>query len=374
MKKMMISLLLLMGLLSASGQVLLNLQLPPSGIYLKSQLWNFSVINTSGQPISVKIEMTFIDAANGQRIMTASSGIVLLTQQVTQLQSANLTPIVYSIINNSYNIDTNPNGFLPVGRFDVCFAVMQVNQDVTDKLAEECETIEVEPASPPILVEPADGNQSDVTRPFFTWVPPAPVASFNNLVYDWVLVQVQGNQTPADAILQNAPIHAQQNIAVNSLLYPASLPQLESDKTYAWQVAAKSANNAIAKSDIYTFTVRYFTPDTLQRQGGNGYYVPLKRENDAAYSICTGMLRYEYLNEINDTTAKISICEITGTARTRINLQTDMVKLKFGYNYLVTDLFNNSGMIDKHIYLVELINSKQERWYLKFEYRAPATN
>jgi hypothetical protein len=374
MKKMMISLLLLMGLFSASGQVLLNLQLPPSGIYLKSQLWNFSVINTSGQPISIKIEMTFSDAANGQRIMTASSGIVLLTQQVTQLQSANLTPIVYSIINNAYNIDTNPNGFLPAGRFDVCFAVMQVNLDVTDKLTEECETIEVEPASPPILVEPADGNQSDITRPFFTWVPPAPVSSFNNLLYDWVLVEVQGNQTPADAIQQNLPVYAQQNLAVNSLPYPSSLPELGTDKTYAWQVAAKSSNNAVAKSDIWTFVIKQYAPDTLQNKVGKGYYVPLKRENDAAYSTSTGMVRYEYLNEINDTAAKISICEITGTERTRINLEADTVKLRYGYNYLITDLMNNSGIKNKHIYLLELINSKQERWYLKFEYRAPATN
>jgi hypothetical protein len=158
------------------------------------------------------------------------------------------------------------------------------------------------------------------------------------------------------------------------LLYPSSLPELVTDKTYAWQVAAKSANNAIAKSDIWTFTVKQYTPDTVQNKGGNGYYVPLKRENDAAYSTSTGMVRYEYLNEINDTTAKISICEITGTARTPVNLETDRVKLRFGYNYLLTDLMNNSGMKDKHIYLLELINSKQERWYLKFEYRAPATN
>jgi hypothetical protein len=50
------------------------------------------------------------------------------------------------------------------------------------------------------------------------------------------------------------------------------------------------------------------------------------------------------------------------------------VKLRFGYNYLLTDLLNNSGIKDKHIYLFELVNSKQEHWYLKFEYRAPATN
>ena len=374
MKKMTILVVLLLGLLSAGGQVLLNLQLPPSGIYLKSQLWNFSVINTSGQPISIKIEMTFTDAANAQRIMTASSGIVTLTQQVTQLQSANLVPIVYSIINNTYNIDTNPNGFLPVGRFDVCFAVMQVNLDVTDKLAEECETIEVEPASPPILVEPADGDQSDVTRPFFTWVPPAPLASFSNLRYDWILVEVQGNQTPADAIQQNLPVYAQQDLAVSSLLYPASLPELGTNKTYAWQVAAKSSNNAIAKTDIWTFTVKQYTPDTVQNRDSKGYYVPLKRENDAAYTTSTGLVRYEYLNEINDTAARISICEITGTARTPVNLNTNQVKLRYGYNYLLTNLMSNSDMKDKHIYLLELINSKQERWYLKFEYRAPANN
>lgn len=357
----------------SSAQVLLNLQLPATGIYIKSQLWSFSIINTGAQSINVKIEMTFTDVSNNQRVFTASSNTLKLTREVTQLQAADLAPIIYNVNNTGYNVDVNPNGFLPIGQFEVCFAVMQITNETTNNLTEECETIEVEPVSPPILIEPADEEVTDVLRPFFTWVPPSPVASFNNLNYDWTLVEVQLSQNPADAIQQNIALHSQQGLPVNSLLYPSSLPELDTSKLYAWQVAAKSSNNAIAKSEVWTFKVRKYALDS-SRLFTQGYYVPLKRQNDAVYTNMTGVVRYEYLNEINDSVAVIRFYDVSSTSRNMIIPDSPFVKLRFGQNYIETDIGDLAGMIDKHIYLLELVNSKEEKWYLKFEFRKPDSN
>jgi hypothetical protein len=372
MKKMVLFLLCANGLAAAKGQVLLNLQLPPAGIYLKSQLWNFSITRMTAQPLSIKVEMTFTDASNGQRVMTASSGIVTLAQQVTQLQASSLAPIAYNVVNNAYQVDINPNGFLPVGRFEVCYAVIQANQDVADKLAEDCETIEVEPVSPPLLVQPADGEQTDAGRPFFTWLPPAPAAAFGTLQYDWVLVQVLGNQTPADAVLHNMPLHAQQYLGTNSLLYPASLPPLDTGKTYAWQVSARSTGNAISKSEVFSFSVRRFLPDTALQRRSTEVYTPLKREQDAAYATAFGAARFEYLNETRDTVATVAIRDISHTGHPSVLPGNLQLRLGFGLNYLSIDLTGNGNVYDKRLYLLELVNSKGERWYLKFEYRKPA--
>ncbi len=355
------------------AQVLLNLQLPASGIYLKTQLWNLSVINTGVQNINVKIEMTFTDISNNQRVFTASSRLFILSQQVTQLQASDLAPVLYNIVNNSYNVDVNPNGFLPVGQFEVCFAVMKSNGETFDKLTEECETIEIEPVSPPILIEPGNEENIDELRPFFTWLPPSPATGFYNLNYDWLLVEVLGTQNAGDAIQQNIAVYSQEDISVNSILYPSSLPELDTIKTYAWQVAAKSSNNAISKSEIFTFRVRKYGLDSSLIIS-TGYFVPLKRENDAAYTNTTGLLRYEYLNEINDSTAFIRIDDITGTLRNVLTVDTAFVELKFGQNFIETNFSDLPGLINKHVYLFTLLNSKEEKWYFKFQYIKPENN
>lgn len=373
MKRIILLFALLTAMYMGKAQVLLNLQIPVTGVYLKSQLWNFSIINTGAQNINVRIEMTFTDISNNQRVFTATSRTFLLSQQVTLLQATDLTPLIYNIVNSGYNVDLNPNGFLPVGQFEVCFAVMKLTGEVYEKLTEECETIDVEPVSPPILIEPGDEEVIDVLRPFFTWIPPSPAASFNNLNYDWVLVEVLGSQNSADAIQQNIAIHSQQGLPVNSYLYPSSLPELDTSKTYAWQIAAKSSNNAISKSEIWTFRVRKYGLDTTQIIS-RGFYVPLKRENDAAYITSTGVLRYEYLNEINDSIASMRFYDVTSTSRNVITPDSAFVKLRFGQNFIETDYTYLPGMIDKHIYLFELTNSKEEKWYLKFEYRKPDNN
>lgn len=368
MKKIIISFFFITIFQIAQSQVVLNLQIPLAGVQLKSQLWNFSIINSGTLNINVKIEMVFTDAINGQRIFTATSRIINLTQQITQLQLPDVSPIDYTIINSSYNIDINPNGFLPVGHFNVCVAVMKINNENIDLIAEECETIEVEPASPPILVTPGDEEILDIVRPFFTWLPPTPINSFNNLTYDWILKEIQENQNPSDAIQQNIPIHSEENLNGNYLLYPSSLPELDTSKTYVWQVAAKSSNNAISKSEIWTFRVRKYGLDTLISASGD-YYAPLTRQNNASYATFNDVIRYVYLNELNDSMAKINIYDLTSTSRNAITPPTAMVNLRFGENYLKTIVDDLPGIIDKHIYLLELINSKQEKWFLKFEYR-----
>lgn len=371
--KKIISILLLIVSLQSRAQVLLNLQIPFSGVYIKSQLWNFSIINPGSQNISIKIEMTFSDAVNGQQIFTASSSVFTLNQQVTMLQAADFAPIVYNVVNSNYNIDTNPNGFLPVGQFDVCFAVMEIHAETTEKLTEQCEGIEVEPISPPLLIAPSDGEVTDYTKPLFTWVPPAPFANFNNLTYDWVLVEVTGNQNPSDAIEQNLPIYSEQGLTNNSLLYPPSLPDLDTSKVYAWQVGANSSNNAIAKSEIWTFKTRLYGLDTLYANT-DAFYTALRKVNDASYITSTGIVRFEYMNEIKDSIAFINFYDLNSTSRSSLNAALMPVNLRFGQNFIRIDLGTLNGIVHGHIYLLELINNKNEKWYLKFEYRSSDNN
>src|SRR5439155_11197640 len=129
-----------------------------------------------------------------------------------------------------------PEGFLPVGRFSVCYTVLQIYHDAVEQAADDCVNIEVEPLSPPILVMPADSEVVQVARPVFNWMPPSPYTLFNNLQYSWVLAEVLPMQTGAMAVQQNIPVPAQSVLSVPLLVYPASVHPLDENKLDPCQV------------------------------------------------------------------------------------------------------------------------------------------
>jgi hypothetical protein len=205
------------------AQVLVNLQLPQAGLQVKSQLWNMSLVNTGSEVLNIKLDMTLTDVATGQMVLSGSSRIFSLPAGAKQIQISDLVPIQYNVLNGTYNINTNPNGFLPVGIFNACFSILKRNSETLDKISEDCETIEVEPASPPFLSMPDDGSAIDQSRPLFTWLPPSPAYLFNNLKYELKLVEVNNNQNPADAIQNNLALVQQSYISNNTYQYPSSL-------------------------------------------------------------------------------------------------------------------------------------------------------
>jgi hypothetical protein len=207
----------------------------------------------------------------------------------------------------------------------------------------------------------------ELPRPLFNWLPPSPVQLFTNLVYDFNLVEVQNLQTGADALQQNMPLHTQGNYSGNTLQYPASLPELDTGKIYAWQITAKSGGAEVARSEVWTF--RVIKPVTGPGGISPGYYTRLSRETESGYTACYGQLRYAYLNEVNDRQIPFSIYDISSAARRELVLDSTLIDLHFGQNLGRLNLGQSNILKDRHIYLLELINSRKERWTLKFQYR-----
>jgi hypothetical protein len=351
----------------ARAQVMMSLRLPPLGLTIKPQLWNLSLINTSAADIHVRIEMTMTDVSNNQRVLTGTSRVMLLPRGVKEIQVSDVMPINYSAGSPGYTVDPNPDGFLPVGVFNICYSAIKIESDNTELLGEECETVEVEPISPPQLMMPLDEEWVDFTRPLFTWLPPSPYNTLGSLLYDWTLVEVQLTQSPADAIQQNIPVLERLNIAFNNLQYPLSAAELDTGKLYAWRVSAKNNTTPVGNSEIYSFRIRKYAPDTGAFVSV-GYYSKLRRVVDASYIICGGVLRYEYLNELNEASVNLSIVDLSHN-RQPVNLDSANYPVQYGQNFQQLDLRDHPGMVDKHLYLLELTNAKQEKWWLKFEFR-----
>lgn len=363
-QKLLLILVLLMGW-GLQAQVVVTLQLPPLGLTIKPQLWNMSFINTSGASMAVEIQMVMTDAGTGQTVLTATTPGIVLPTGTKVLNASMVSPVTYTA-GAGYNIDASPNGFLPVGVYNICYTITRWANDVSDQVADECVTAEVEPISPPQLIQPGDSDRVIVRRPFFTWLPPTPYNSFSNLLYDWLLVEVQPTQTGADAIQQNVPVYLQSNITFTNLQYPLSMPELDTGKVYAWRVTAKNNLSPIANSEVWSFKIQQPVSDTV-RISNKGWYAPVRREQDASYAISGSTLRFLYQNELNSPSVQIMLTDISKTTQQVVPLDSSALAVKYGANYMSLNL-GNSGLVNKHMYLLTLVNDRNERWFVKFEY------
>lgn len=361
---------MLFVLCSGYSQVVIQLQVPPLGLAIKPQLWNLALMNGTRESLSVRLEVVIRDIASDQQVLTGTTRVFILPEGGVQVQVKDLLPVIYSSGTSLIPVDPNPDGFLPVGIFNICYSLIGSKKGAAEQvLAETCETFEIEPLSPPMLVMPANDDVAESTRPFFTWLPPAPFQLFHNMRFDLKLVEVFPTQSPADAVQQNIPIVSQSAIPVSSFQFPQSLPELDSSKSYAWQIVAKNGILPVANSEIWTFRVKQYGIDTT-RFLSRGYYTRLRREDDASYIITGENLKFSYEHEYSDSSVNIRLTDITGAVRKTVSLEEPALKVRYGQNLINLDL-TPVNVTDKHIYLLELITIKQEKWYLKFEYRKP---
>lgn len=348
------------------AQVVMTLQLPPLGLTIKPQLWNMSLVNTTGASMIVQLQMVMTDAGTGHTVLTATTPTIILPAGAKAVNASTVSPVTYTA-GAGYAIDANPNGFLPVGVYTICYTVTRWTNDISDQVADDCVTAEVEPISPPQLIQPGDSDRVIVRRPFFTWLPPTPYNSFSNLLYDWVLVEVQPTQSAADAIQQNVPVFLQSNISFTGLQYPLSMPELDTGKVYAWRVTAKNNVSPIANSEVWSFKIQQPAMDTFHT-ASKGLYAQLRRGQDASYIISGNTLRFLYQHELNSNSIQVKISDISKASQQEVKLDSSFLAVKYGANYLSLDLGNN-GLVDRHMYLLEITNARNEHWFLKFEYR-----
>jgi hypothetical protein len=348
------------------AQVVINPMLPAAGIHLKNQLWNLSIINSGVEQPFVRMEISFSDASNNQQVLTANSAVFRLPKGVKQLQVSDVNPVVYNLANPLYGVDASPAGFLPVGVFTVCYRLIAIGEASTE-LGTECVNLEIEPISPPILSIPYNEEAIESTHPIFSWIPPAPITSFNNLLYDLVLVELRPKQSSSSGIQQNLPIFTSSNLSVITQPYPASFPDLDTGKIYAWQITAKNNSVAVAKSEIWTFQIK--KAEVEKSKAEVGFYAKLQRENDAAYVVTNGQVKFEYQHELNDSILYIKVFDISVPLKKLIKLEKESLPVHFGSNFLTLDITDLRQLISKHIYLLEVSNSQRQKLFLKFEYK-----
>jgi hypothetical protein len=148
------------------------------------------------------------------------------------------------------------------------------------------------------------------------------------------------------------------------------MPELDTNKIYAWRIIAKNNATPVATSETWSFRVKQFGLETGNTVS-NGYFVHLRRDIDASYIICTGILRYVYAADQNGGSIDVKITDISSVDHKPVPMDSTSYPVKYGQNFMVLDMREYYQLTDRHIYLLEVTNTRREHWYLKFEYRQP---
>jgi hypothetical protein len=295
-----------------------------SPIYLKSQLWAVSVSNTGG-PIEARLQMDLKDAESHQSVLAGASAIFRVPTGAMVLSLNSLEPIVYSY-NSPVVVDRTPNGPLPVGQYQVCYQLLLMSGERQGVVAEDCDELAVEPFSPPLLTSPEDDSIVRVAQPNFTWTPPAPTSMFDDLSYDVIISEVNEGQSVSDAIQKNLPVQQAQGLRTPFLTYPLTGPQLDTGKTYAWQVVARNQQTYAAKSEVWSFR----TPGTpLGKTGSSSVYIVMNGKLSGVGVSDSSALHIKYVSYSSVYSATVTIRSDKGQV-----MLTSTMRIRQGDNYL----------------------------------------
>lgn len=355
MKRYLLSLLLGAGASRAFAQVSIQPVIPMAGMIQKSSLWNIAVTNTSAGVLDCRMELTLRDRASGMEVLTATTGRFLIGGGAKQLNAASLMPVQYNYISPAFSARTDD--FIPVGDYIACYR-LTAGKDIA---AEECVSFDVEPLSPPMLINPADSSVLDVQPSQFAWVPPAPMNLFSRLQYEMVITEVQPGQKAEEAMQQNLPFYTEPNLTINNLAYKGMASSFEKDKWYAWQVVAKDDNNYAAKSEVWVFKIGEEDPVKKIIEGSP--FVTMKI-NEANMAIApNGVLKLSYTSRSAESTIQIHVIDMNDMSSKAYSFSAD---IKPGENLIHYNLKKIMKPAEGKTYQAEIINSAGEKWALLF--------
>lgn len=367
MKRILIYIILICAACKAKAQLQAVPQLPPAGLSYKQQLWNIAVTNPGPALVNIHIGLTMTTESTGQQVLSATTRMISIPPGTTILDAAQLAPIQYNSTSTAYVIDPGPYGLLPVGSFDICYHFFQHIADNIQDVLEVCQPIDIEPLGPPQLVYPFDQTAIEETNPLFRWLPPVPLNLFANLNYDFILVALNPNQSAADAMQQNLPFFQRSGVSDPALFYTSAAPALQYDQSYAWRIVAKSNGEAVGASEIWQFTLKQY--QALNMAGVKELpFARFKKEPDG-YALFFNDLKFNYVNETIDTTWNVRVTDLSVAGSDTLQLAMDTIPLRPGQNMVIYPASGISFFQDRHFYLLELINSAEEKWRLRFQYR-----
>lgn len=239
-------------IVSGAFSQIVQLQLfrPPAYQLKEADLWRLQITNLSDHPITIYLEGTADEVRDG-RIAHARSAVFTLPPGTRMLTANDISPIKLLESHPRYRSIFERTGRAPAGEYTIC--VIAYDAQTRQELGRDCYTHLVQPLSPPVLIEPSDGDTLRDRNVVFSWTPPYPLSPGQSVRYTLRIVEILGRQSPYDAMLRNSAFFEQSDISSPFFQYPTAARTFQEGKKYAWKVTAYLDREQIGESEVWSF-------------------------------------------------------------------------------------------------------------------------
>lgn len=247
----------------AAAQVSLT-AVPPGPRFTLDDLWNVTVIKTSGPARGQEFTLTMnMYDSKGARLVTQTSKSFKITRNIFTVNRASITnvqPMTTSYDQKKFqNQLGKKGGMVPEGDYKVEFVLNQIASPgagpFSEPIVRTSYMINALLSYPIQLVNVPNNDTITDQYPNFNWLPPYPLPE-GVITYEIEVREAVGNQSPQAAIAEGVPMV--KNIMNNKLSYnyAATNPKLANDRTYAWKVNMFENGNFYMASETWEFTYR----------------------------------------------------------------------------------------------------------------------
>jgi hypothetical protein len=322
------------------------------------------IVNSSAGTLTAKVTIR-VRQGRGTNVVTIVTAPFQLHPGVNPIDKRAFSASRFAFGNNNYGLTASQNGKFLEGEYEYCYEV-----DITDSkdprlppVYENCFVQQLQPRTPLFLVNPVDGDELCNKRPQFIWQPPVPLPA--DARFRLVLTAVKEKQDIVEAITYNPPVVNQANIAGNTLFYPSNAPELKEGQQYAWQVTVYAAQAILARSEVWTFTLKCQAP---KKDTNTVSYRELREAEGGDFYVAETWLRFSLNNPYSNSELTYSITAMDDPAKPIKGLPG--FKMAAGLNKYEIDLSENQAFKDGKEYLltVRLANNRLMR--LRFIYKS----
>jgi hypothetical protein len=321
------------------------------------------IINTSGMDLRGFVTVK-VREISGQDVVSIRTTNFLLRQGVNNISREAFSNARFSFGRNSFGSILNETGRFAEGEYEYCFEadITESKQAQLPQLFETCFESKIQPLTPLLLIDPADGDESCNKRPNFLWQPPMPLPATAR--FRLMVTEINEKQDIAEALIYNIPVINQANLFGNNLFYPPSAPELKEGHSYAWQVTVYTGKTILSKSEIWVLKIKC---DEKKQDINTDSYRELKETDDGNFYIASRVLRFSFNNAYSSGELNYSIENLSDPQSAIKNLPK--LKIFSGLNKYDLDLSENRSFKNGQEYLlrVKLINNRELR--LRFIYK-----
>ncbi|MBI3518034.1 MAG: hypothetical protein HY062_01585 [Bacteroidetes bacterium] len=323
----------------------------------------FSNIMNLGEEEDVYLEATLFNGLNMPVLHVLSSpfklkkGLNNTAQMGIAVKSSE-----YTTGNDAQYIKTAHQ--LPSGKFRYCLVVKSTSGAIEgDDL---CEEFENEATSFLFLVSPSDKDTIENKNPILIWNHSDPFTLLQQgEMYRLILVELKDDQSADAGINVNSPVLMSNFLTRHDIQYPFDAPALKEGNRYGWQVQKIINNVVVNKTEAWEFVMKPLPLDYSYK------YIKLKESVDASFITIRSNTLYFRIDEVYNTVSlKLNIYDeknhkIQPKVTNEIRSKTKGDNLKtIGYNAYELDLLDYN--LSKGFYVLEVINQKNNKSYLKF--------